>query len=205
MKKNQAKENTLKHFEESAKYYDESFEGKFVKRMYEPLLEELLKEEDGTVLDVGCGNGNILLQLVNGKRVLYGVDFSDTMVDECKKKLGDNAQIMVADAEHLPFSDGTIDTLLCNASFHHYIHPAQVLREMKRILKPNGKLFIGESYVIQPLRAIMNFSFRFSDSGDVRCYGKKEMYRLLKANGFGLKKTKKTNRYTILYMATVKE
>lgn len=196
------KEKSIKHFNSTAKEYDSSFDGKFVKVMYEPLLDELKKSAEGKLLDVGCGTGNILCKLVNGKRELFGIDLSENMVRECRRRMESNAEIKVADAEHMPYKDNFFDVLVCNASFHHYPHPEEVLKEMKRVLKSGGRLLIGEGYVLQPFRAILNLSFRFSDSGDFKNYGKHEFIRMLEDNGFRIVEVKKTSNHTILYIAT---
>ena len=196
-----AKEKSLKHFDSSAAEYDSSFDGRFVKVMYQPLLEELKKEEKGKLLDVGCGTGNVLCKLINGRRELYGIDLSENMVEESRKRLKGDADVKIADAEHIPYMDNMFDTLVCNASFHHYPHPEKVLREMKRVLKNGGKLLIGEGYVIQPFRTLLNFCFRFSDSGDFHSYGKHELVRMLKADGFHISEVKMTSSHTILYIA----
>lgn len=195
------KEKSIRHFDRSAAEYDSSFDGRFVKVMYQPLLEEIEKEEGGKLLDVGCGNGNILYRLVNGRRELYGIDLSKNMVEESRKRLKGDADIKAADAEHIPYNDDTFDILICNASFHHYPHPQKVLMEMKRVLKNGGKLLIGEEYMIQPFRALMNFSFHFSNSGDFRIYDKHELVKMLKVNGFEISEVKRTSSSTILYIA----
>lgn len=195
------KENSIKHFNSTAGEYDSSFDGRFVKVMYEPLLDELDKNAEGKLLDVGCGTGNILCKLVNGKRELFGIDLSENMVRECSKRMEGNAEIKIADAEHMPYKDNFFDVLICNASFHHYPHPQEVLKEMKRVLKSGGRLLIGEGYAIQPFRAILNLSFHFSDSGDFKSYGKHEFIRMLEDNGFCIAEVKKTSNHTILYTA----
>lgn len=72
---------------------------------------------------------------------------------------------------------------------------------MKRVLKSGGRLLIGEGYALQPFRALLNLSFRFSNSGDFKSYGKNEFIRMLENNGFTLAKVKKTSSRTVLYMA----
>lgn len=195
------KQKSIKHFNSTAGEYDNSFDGRFVKVMYNPLLDELSKNVEGKILDVGCGTGNILCKLVNGERELFGIDLSENMVSECSKRVKNYAEIKVADAEHIPYQDNFFDVLICNASFHHYPHPEEVLKEMKRVLKNGGKLLIGEGYAIQPFRAILNLSFHFSDSGDFKCYGKLEFIRMLENNGFRIAEVKKTSNRTILYIA----
>jgi ubiquinone/menaquinone biosynthesis C-methylase UbiE len=90
---------------------------------------------------------------------------------------------------------------VCNASFHHYPHPQEVLKEMHRVMKKDAILFIGEGYIIEPFRFLLNVSFRFSKSGDVRTYGKKELSDLLQKNGFNLLEIKKTGMQSVLFIA----
>lgn len=160
------KKKSKEYFNESAKCYNDSFDGKFVKPMYKDLLAEIAKVTAGNLLDVGCGNGNVLLALADSNLNLYGIDLSDEMIEQSEKRLAKRAELYMADAEKLPFKDGFFDVLVCNASFHHYPHPMVVLKEMRRVIKKNALLLIGEGYVVQPFRFFLNLSFHFSKSGD---------------------------------------
>lgn len=176
--------NSKNHFNASAEEYDNSFDGKYVRPMYAYLMERLSREEAGCFLDIGCGTGTVLLNLVNGQRRLYGVDLSDKMVQISRHRLQGNAVIEEADAERLPFGDNLFDLVLCNASFHHYPHPQAVLEEIRRVLMPQGTLIIGEGYAFQPFRMLLNLYFRFADTGDFHSYGILELRKLLKKSGF---------------------
>jgi ubiquinone/menaquinone biosynthesis C-methylase UbiE len=178
------KERSKEHFNKTASFYEESFDGKYVKPMYKGILDIMSGRESGYILDVGCGTGNILLHLVNGQRKLFGIDLSKAMIDIAKERLGNQAELQTADAENLPFPEGAFDVLICNASFHHYPHPEKVLSEMQRVLKKDGVLIIGEGYAFQPFRMLLNFSFRYSPNGDYRSYGKNELKRLVENTGF---------------------
>ena len=133
------KEKTKQHFEDTAADYNNSHDGRFVEPMYEALLKEVRKTQSGRILDVGCGNGNLFSLLPERRYELFGIDFSENMIAEARKKCGDKAAFSVADAEELPFEDDTFDLVVCNASFHHYIHPDTVAAEMHRVLKTGGK------------------------------------------------------------------
>lgn len=93
------------------------------------------------VLDVGCGNGR-LLELWKDEGVDYvGVDQSEALIAIAKKRHLD-VPFFVAEIADLPFDDDTFDVLYCIAVFCH-IPPAaqqQALCEMKRVLKPGGKV-----------------------------------------------------------------
>ena len=195
-----SKEKTKEHFNETAGDYNNSSDGKFVEGMYDVLVEEIEKSESGKILDVGCGNGNLFTLLPKNKYELYGVDFSQNMIIEAKSKCR-NATFSVADAEMLPFDDDSFDIVVCNASFHHYIHPDRVLEEMHRVLKDGGKLLIGDPYIPTGIRGVMNVMLRFSHSGDYHIYGFEEMENLLAENELMPVSSIRTGHRTALYIA----
>lgn len=196
-----SKEKTKQHFNETASSYNTSDDGKFVSEMYDVMVDEIQKSQPGKILDVGCGNGNLFTFLPDGKYELFGVDFSENMIIEAKKNCKVKASFSVSDAENLPFDDDTFDIVVCNASFHHYIHPNIVLEEMHRVLKDGGKLLIGDPYIPNGLRGLMNVLLRFSDSGDYHIYGLKEMEDLFVDTGFNPVSSLKTGKRTAFYIA----
>lgn len=197
-----AKAKTKQYFDEIAAVYDQSGDGRFVEPMYEALLREIEKTvESGKLLDVGCGNGSLFRFLSNAQYELFGVDFSEKMIAEAKKNCGRKATFSVADAEALPFEDNTFDVVVCNASFHHYVHPNTVLAEMRRVLKDGGRLLIGDPYLPPVARPLMNVLTRYSDKGDYHFYGVAEMKSLLEKNGLKRFASVKTGRHTVLHIA----
>lgn len=193
-----AKERTKRHFDETAFDYDSSSDGKFVEGMYDVLVDEILKSDGGRILDVGCGNGNLFNLLPEGRYGLYGVDFSENMIIEAKNNCNKKASFSVGDAEMLPFGDGEFDIVVCNASFHHYVHPNEALNEMHRVLKDGGKLIIGDPYVNGIARPFVNVLIKFSDNGDYHIYGLGEMQKLFESNGFTPVSSKRTGEHLSL-------
>ncbi|MBP0986428.1 MAG: class I SAM-dependent methyltransferase, partial [Oscillospiraceae bacterium] len=159
------------------------------------------KIEKGRILDVGCGNGNLFGCLPDGRYEMFGIDFSENMIAEARKNCGDRAVFTVADAEELPFDDDSFDIVVCNASFHHYIHPDAVAAEMNRVLKAGGTLLIGDPYLGSFARPIMNVLTRFSNQGDHHFYGISEMKKLLEDNGLEWETSVRTGEHTILHIA----
>lgn len=194
-------EKSKKHYNKTAASYDESSDGKFVKPMYESLVEKIKTVSAENLLDVGCGNGNVLSALAGTDLKLYGADLSEEMIKEAGRRLGERVNLEVADAEKLPFDDNFFDLLICNASFHHYPHPDAVLSEMHRVLRKGAVLLIGEGLFKQPGRFFMNLFIRFSDGGDFHCYGKKELSLMLKNSGFEVTEIIDTGKRTVLYCA----
>lgn len=99
------------------------------------------------ILDNGCGNGRNMLYPYH---TFIGLDSSKIFIDICKKK-GLNCEI--GDMCKLPYSNNQFDAILSIAVFHHLStieRRIQALKEMYRILKPNGKLLLSVWSIIQP-------------------------------------------------------
>lgn len=186
MKKENSTEKTKLHFDNIAASYDESSDGRFCAHAYESLKNEVEKFNSGKLLDVSCGTGAVLSLLQHSSLEKYGVDFSEKMIKEARNNIGENAKLYVASAETMPFAESTFDVVTCSFAFHHYIHPEMVLKEFRRVMKAGATLIIADPFVPQPIRSIMNPLLRFSDNGDFHMYGRKELNRLMKENGFSM-------------------
>lgn len=66
------------------------------------------------------------------------------------------------DALNIPFDDNSFDLVVCNASFHHYSNPQKVVKEIKRILKNEGVLILGDPTSSSIVRYITNLFIKFS-------------------------------------------
>jgi len=98
-------------------------------------------QPDHRILDVGCGTGYILSQLPGAQR--FGLDLSAFMVKRAQERLGKNAAITHGDAEKLPFPDASFDRVIASSLLSHVLHPEQVVRELKRVVKPDGRVVIS--------------------------------------------------------------
>ena len=102
------------------------------------------------VLEVGCGTGfftlNLKLAGVIGEA--HVTDISSGMVKVAERnarELGFEVEGRVADAESLPYADGTFDLVVGHAVLHHIPDVELALREVLRVLKPGGRfVFAGE-------------------------------------------------------------
>jgi ubiquinone/menaquinone biosynthesis C-methylase UbiE len=110
--------------------------------LYARLLE-LASPEPGTrLLDVGSGSGTFVLQAVAAGAEALGVDASDAMVQVANTK--GPGRFVVGGAERLPFADDSFDVVTTSLSMHHW-EPAEAgLREIRRVLRPGGRLVIGD-------------------------------------------------------------
>lgn len=99
----------------------------------------------GHVLDVACGTGDMVVELLKRGCTVTGVDLSDEMLAIARRKTADwKPAYHKADAEHLPFADCAFDAVTCAFGVRNFVHLEQGLKEMLRVLKPGGRMVILE-------------------------------------------------------------
>jgi ubiquinone/menaquinone biosynthesis C-methylase UbiE len=99
------------------------------------------------VLDVGCGDGAYAVIAAQSGARVAGVDTSPRMIEAAQRRAaGQDVQIAlrVADADALPFADGSFDMVLAVTVLCFLADATTAVREMARVLAPGGRLVIGE-------------------------------------------------------------
>ncbi len=110
---------------------------KFLERRRTNSIMKFLDVRDAdSVLDIGCGAGNMLDEIMKGS--LFGIDMSTFVLGLSKKRLGDRVNLFRGNAEMLPFKDSTFDRIFCSEVIEHTMNPQRVIGEIYRILKPDG-------------------------------------------------------------------
>lgn len=101
-------------------------------------------------VDLGCGTGAVLASMLSKSSGVIGVDGSPPMLDLCRKRFADtpkakeNLSLRIGELEHLPLRDQEADFASINLVLHHLEKPAQALAEARRILSPQGRLFVSD-------------------------------------------------------------
>ncbi|UTW09643.1 class I SAM-dependent methyltransferase [Pseudomonas benzenivorans] len=117
---------------------------------------------DEALVDIGCGTGSSLRHLTalcpQGR--LVGIEPSPAMLAIAQQQtqqlgLGARIEFYCAAAEALPLADASMDSVLAFSSFHHWQDAALGLREVLRVLKPNGRLLLSEEPEILRLHGII--------------------------------------------------
>jgi demethylmenaquinone methyltransferase/2-methoxy-6-polyprenyl-1,4-benzoquinol methylase len=106
------------------------------------LLDLLGLPVTGRLLDIGGGTGRIASQLAPYVETLVLADETMAMLHQAQAK--GMCCPAVAQAERLPFADGSFERVLVVDALHHFAHQRHALREMARVLRPGGRLVVQE-------------------------------------------------------------
>jgi trans-aconitate methyltransferase len=114
--------------------------GAFVHGLAGGVLEWLDVQPGEYVLDLGCGDGQLTLRIVESGAHVLGVDGSAEMIAAARQR-GIEAEL--ARAEELPFREGTFDAVFSNAALHWVRGQDEMLAQVNRVLKRDGR-FVAE-------------------------------------------------------------
>src|SRR3989344_11821 len=104
------------------------------------------------LLDIGCGEGYFLQKLLSQRKSIqaFGVDISQTNLNFAKKHIPD-AKFLLAPAEKLPFKTAFFDCITCLEVLDHLPKPEKPIREIYRVLKPDGTFILSIPSYDNPL------------------------------------------------------
>ncbi len=157
-------------------------------------------------LDVGCGTGWAVGQaaeLASDQGSFYGVDLSPRMIEKAKSNFSDKPSLhfLQASADSIPLEADFFDILICTNSFHHYPDPFKALKEMARLLKAGGKIYIldptSDHWII---RAADQF-IRRVEPEHVKIYSSKEFQQMFLAAGLKPAGVKAINWHQGIHLA----
>ena len=110
------------------------------------LRRRVLQQASGKILEVAVGTGKNLPYYPHECRII-AVDLSREMLSIAQQraaKLSMNVSFLLADAQALPFSDETFDTVVSSLSTCTFANPVAALKEMARVCRPEGKVLLLE-------------------------------------------------------------
>lgn len=157
---------------------------------------------EAAILDVACGTGEFakLLLAKNHQQQITGIDISQSMLDIAKDKLQaySNVNLYNTSVTSLPFADESFDIVICASAFHYFESPQVALFQMKRVLKPQGKLIILDWCRDYFLLKIVDTWLKLTDSAHQQCYTQAELNKMLSTANFNVIKQDKI-RFGIIW------
>ncbi len=112
------------------------------------LRQKVVPQATGEVFELGCGGG-LNQPFYNGEAVtaFSGIDPSPSLMADARaaaEQRGWQATLRQATGEAIPFADASFDTVVCTYTLCSVQDPAQVLSELRRVLRPGGRLLFLE-------------------------------------------------------------
>src|SRR5215469_4534013 len=133
-------------YDSFAEAYSAENEASLLNAYYErPAMLALAGDVAGRrILDAGCGSGPLFAALRDRGAIVTGFDKSTGMLELARRRLGDGADLQVADlGSPLPFPDGAFDDVIACLVLHYLEDWTQPLAELRRVLKPGGRLIMA--------------------------------------------------------------
>jgi ubiquinone/menaquinone biosynthesis C-methylase UbiE len=174
------------------RWADSYNESRLQSLVFAPLQEATLREaasatsEPRAILDVGCGTGLLLAQAAERfpEAKLTGVDATEEMIRVARSSAPPEAPVefLQAAAESLPVEPGSFDLVLTTMSFHHWADQPAALREVHRVLAPNGLFALTDAFPVGWLR------FVFARSRHGRFNRPPELITMLREGGLPMER-----------------
>ena len=96
---------------------------------------------NGRTLDLCCGQGNVTEAIAKAGHSVTGADFSAKMLSHARERFP-AGEFIKADAQDLPFEDGSFDSVVCSFGLMHVPDQPKALSEIRRVLKPHGQFIM---------------------------------------------------------------
>jgi ubiquinone/menaquinone biosynthesis C-methylase UbiE len=149
-------------------YETSSQQGYFFDRLQRRVLKLVRDQNPQTILDVGCGTGRLLRKAKQQwpKAHFIGIDAAEKMIQQATQ-LFPEAEFHAAMAEALPLPNNSVDLAFCTFSFHHWVNQARGIREIARVLKPQGKFLLAD-IVIPHWMSLFVKRFRYNSPATIK-------------------------------------
>ncbi len=198
--------NDKQFWDKISNKYDKMFRlYKPYKHIYEFIKKSLSK--DMQVLEVGTGTGLVAREIADNVKNIEASDFSDEMIKQAKLiEHASNINFSCADIFDLPFEDNNFDAVIASNVLHIIPQPHKAMKEIKRVLKPNG-LLIAPTFLWKKLSLfgrLEKFVMLKKNFPIQSIWNEQEYKDFISQNGFVITKFKKIKASFAIACVTAK-
>lgn len=148
---------------------------------------DLLQVKPGKrLLDIACGLGYVADMAGTRHLQTFGIDISAVALEQARHMCNHVTLLILGDAETLPWQSAAFDYAVNLGSLEHFIDPARAVREMARVLKPDGyaAILVPNSHHIRAIYNVYKYGEILPDLQDFERFATRvEWERLLQQNG----------------------
>ena len=189
------KQKARDEFNEWAREYESGLVWNvFYRTLHRRFIRKVQPVQDKDVLDVGCGTGAVSRRLVSRGARVWGVDYSPGMLAAAREISQENKGLTFVEGSacSLPFEDNRFDCVTSAFSFHHFPDAMEALKEMRRVLKPGGEVYLCDATrngmlsraILRGFHYVLTKRNIHTHSDDESYYTYSELKNLLEEAGF---------------------
>jgi ubiquinone/menaquinone biosynthesis C-methylase UbiE len=157
----------------------------------EDILERILRAAQpipsDEALDVACGPGTLACGLARVTRRATGIDLTPAMLEQARRTQSDrgiaNVSWQQGDVTSMPWPNASFDIVTCRFAFHHFPEPLTVLREMRRVCRPGGRVVVTDSCPAGGKADAFNAMEKMRDPSHTRALPEEDMRAIFREAG----------------------
>ena len=131
-----------------APVYDEMRKDCYGDALRDIVISRFTPPTGSEVADIGTGTGYLAKGLAKYAKKVWAIDSSTAMLEVASNDINraglNNIELVAGDAHDLPLKDNSQDFVYANLLLHHVLEPALAIKELFRVLKPDGRIVITD-------------------------------------------------------------
>ena len=180
--------NNLKQFYEQDAVRGIPESTKRIEELRYRMLISKVPKKSKKVLDIGCGNGELICMLAEMGHESVALDLSKNRLNNFKDRARKVGVVQIqGDAMNIPLQDSSIDVIMCSEVLEHIKDYENVLKEMNRILKSHGRIVVSVPYKEELMEIVCpHCGKRFVPYGHLHSFDKNKLFSSMNHCGFNV-------------------
>ena len=180
--------NNLKQFYEQDALREIPESTRRIEELRYRMLSSKVPKESKKVLDVGCGNGELICMLAEEGHECVALDLSKNRLGKFKDRTRKLGMVQIqGDAMNIPLQDSSIDVIMCSEVLEHIMDYEKVVKEIHRVLKQDGRIVVSVPYQEELIEIICpHCGKRFVRYGHLHSFDKNKLFSSMNHCGFNV-------------------